>query len=255
MIGLACAWRAAQRGARVAVLERAEPPAGATNVAAGMLAPVGELTFGEPELLELTLASARALAASSSPSSRRPAGVATGYAPRGALHVALDRDEAAQLRRRHDLQRSLGLEAEWLAPRALPRARAGPDPVLRRRRPRGGRGRGRPAGPGPGPGRGAARGRRRAADRQRGRRRDLRRRAPGGVARPPAARSCAPGAVVLATAPGPGRRRGCRRGARPPVRPVKGEVVELRRRERRAALPSGSSPPSASTWCRAPTAA
>ena len=61
VIGLACAWRAAQRGARVAVLERGEPPAGATRVAAGMLAPVGELTFGEPELLELTLAAARAL--------------------------------------------------------------------------------------------------------------------------------------------------------------------------------------------------
>ena len=44
-------------GARVCVLERAEPPAGATNVAAGMLAPVGELTFGERELLELTLLS------------------------------------------------------------------------------------------------------------------------------------------------------------------------------------------------------
>ena len=59
IVGLSCAWRAARRGARVAVLDRAEPPAGATNVAAGMLAPVGELTFGEPELLELTLASAR----------------------------------------------------------------------------------------------------------------------------------------------------------------------------------------------------
>jgi glycine oxidase len=116
VIGLSCAWRAAQRGARVAVLERAEPPAGATNVAAGMLAPVGELTFGEPELLQLTLASAR----------RYPEFVAeleaatgegTGYSRQGALHIALDRDEAAQLRRVHELQRSLDLEAEWLPPR------------------------------------------------------------------------------------------------------------------------------------------
>ena len=36
----------------------------------------------------------------------------TGYRPTGALHVALDRDEAGELRRRHDLQRELGLEAE-----------------------------------------------------------------------------------------------------------------------------------------------
>jgi glycine oxidase len=115
-IGLSCAWRAAQRGARVIVLERAEPGAGATRVAAGMLAPVGELAFGEPELLEMTLAAAgqypefvAELEAAS--------GESTGYVRQGALHIALDRDEAAELRRVHDLQRSLGLEAEWLAPR------------------------------------------------------------------------------------------------------------------------------------------
>jgi glycine oxidase len=116
VIGLGCAWRLARRGARVAVVERGEPGCGATRVAAGMLAPVGELTFGEPDLLELTLAAARAypefvaeLEAAS--------GEKTGYEELGALHVALDRDEAAQLRRVHDLQRSLELEAEWLPPR------------------------------------------------------------------------------------------------------------------------------------------
>ena len=116
IVGLSCAWRAARRGARVAVLDRAEPPAGATNVAAGMLAPVGELSFGEPELLELTLASAR-LYPEFVAELEEATGESVGYARQGALHVALDRDEAAQLRRVHDLQRSLGLEAEWLPPR------------------------------------------------------------------------------------------------------------------------------------------
>jgi glycine oxidase len=116
VIGLSCAWRAAQRGARVAVIERAAPPAGATNVAAGMLAPVGELSFGEPELLRLTLASA-ALYPRFIAELEAASGVETGYSRQGALHVALDRDEAAQLRRVHELQRSLGLEAEWLPPR------------------------------------------------------------------------------------------------------------------------------------------
>ncbi|HEX6666251.1 MAG TPA: glycine oxidase ThiO [Solirubrobacterales bacterium] len=116
IVGLSCAWRAAQRGARVCVLERAEPPAGATNVAAGMLAPVGELTFGEPELLQMTLAAA-ALYPDFVAELEDASGVATGYARCGALHIALDRDEAAELRRVHDLQRSLGLEAEWLPPR------------------------------------------------------------------------------------------------------------------------------------------
>src|SRR5882672_4950333 len=58
VIGLSCAWRAAQAGGRIAVVERSRPPAGATRVAAGMLAPVGELAFGEPELLKMTLAAA-----------------------------------------------------------------------------------------------------------------------------------------------------------------------------------------------------
>jgi glycine oxidase len=115
-IGLCCAWRAAQRGAGVVVLDRADPPAGTTRVAAGMLAPIGELAFGEPQLLRMTLAAAE----------RYPdfvadleeaSGLSTGYARHGALHIALDRDEAAELRRVHDLQRSHGLGAEWLPPR------------------------------------------------------------------------------------------------------------------------------------------
>jgi len=116
VIGLGCAWRLAQGGARVAVLERGEPGGGATRVAAGMLAPVGELTFGEPELLELTLAAARLYPAFVA-ELEAASGESTGYERLGALHLALDRDEAAQLRRVHELQRSLELEAEWLPPR------------------------------------------------------------------------------------------------------------------------------------------
>jgi glycine oxidase len=116
VIGLSCAWRAAQRGARVAVLDRAAPPAGATRVAAGMLAPVGELAFGEPQLLEMTLASAE-LYPQFVAELEAASGENSGYTHQGALHIALDRDEAAELRRVHDLQRSLGLEAEWLPPR------------------------------------------------------------------------------------------------------------------------------------------
>ena len=114
VIGLASAWRAgpgAAPGSRV--LDRERPPAGATRVAAGMLAPVGELTFGEPELLELTLVAAE-LYPGFVAELEEASGLATGYEACGALHVALDRDEAAQLRRVHDLQRSLGLDAEWL---------------------------------------------------------------------------------------------------------------------------------------------
>ena len=59
-VGLAAAWSAARRGLRVVVVEASEPGAGATGVAAGMLAPVTEADFGEHELIELNLAGARA---------------------------------------------------------------------------------------------------------------------------------------------------------------------------------------------------
>src|SRR5947209_6980951 len=57
LIGLSVAWRAAQRGARVAVLEAGRIGGGASHVAAGMLAPVTEAEVGESgrRLLELSL--------------------------------------------------------------------------------------------------------------------------------------------------------------------------------------------------------
>ena len=115
-IGLACAWRAASRGLRVRVIERDEPGAGATHVAAGMLAPVGEANWGEAAMVRMSTASARDWPRFAA-ELERESGFESGYEPRGALHVALDRDEAEELRRRFDLMSSLDLGAEWLRPR------------------------------------------------------------------------------------------------------------------------------------------
>jgi glycine oxidase len=115
-IGLACAWRAAQRGLHVRVLEREEPGSGASGVAAGMLAPVGEATWGEDRLLGAALASHAAWPAFAAELVSE-SGVDSGFISGGAVHVALDRDEAAELRRRHELMTSLDLEAEWLGAR------------------------------------------------------------------------------------------------------------------------------------------
>jgi glycine oxidase len=115
-IGLAVAWRTAQRGLRTLVLDADEPAGGATGVAAGMLAPVTEADFGEEALLELNLESARrypAFVAELEEASGRPAG----YVRSGALNVAADRDQAEELARLHELQRSLGLDARWLGGR------------------------------------------------------------------------------------------------------------------------------------------
>jgi glycine oxidase len=115
VIGLAVAWRAAQRGMRVSVLERDRLGSGASGVAAGMLAPVGEATWGEDRLLEMALAAHRAWP-SFAEELRAESGTDVGYLAFGALHVALDPDEGAELRRRYELMRELGLEAEWLRP-------------------------------------------------------------------------------------------------------------------------------------------
>jgi glycine oxidase len=116
VIGLACAWRAAQRGASVCVLERARPAAGATGVAAGMLAPVGEASWGEENLLTLNRESLRRWPAFAD-ELESESGAEVEFAARGALHVALDRDEAEELRRRYELHRRLGLESDWLSGR------------------------------------------------------------------------------------------------------------------------------------------
>jgi glycine oxidase len=127
--GLASAWRAAQNGLRVVVFERGTPGCGASSVAAGMLAPVTETDFGEDELLRLNLESA-AMWPGFAAELEEATGMPTGYRADGAFVVAVDRDDAEELRRLHDLQRSLGLESEWLVPSAARAAEPGLAPRI-----------------------------------------------------------------------------------------------------------------------------
>jgi glycine oxidase len=127
--GLASAWRAAQTGLRVVVLERGGPGCGASSVAAGMLAPVTETDFGEDELLRLNLESASMWPAFAA-ELEEATGTTVGYQAGGALVVAVDRDDAEELRRLHELQRSLGLESEWLVPSAARAAEPGLAPRI-----------------------------------------------------------------------------------------------------------------------------
>jgi glycine oxidase len=113
VIGLACAWRAAKRGLRVCVIERDRPASGASAVAAGMLAPAGEASWGEEGLLAFNLAALRrwpGFAQELESDSGQP----VGFNEIGALHVALDRDESEELRRRFELHQRLELGSEWL---------------------------------------------------------------------------------------------------------------------------------------------
>ena len=129
LIGLSAAWEIAGRGAKVPVIEREVPGCGATRVAAGMLAPVGELDFGEPELLTMNLRS-RELYPDFIAAIESETGLDTGYRHTGALHVALDRDEAGELKRVMELQRSNGLDSTWLGPMAARELEPGVSPSL-----------------------------------------------------------------------------------------------------------------------------
>ena len=60
LAGLTSAWRAAQRGASVVLLERGELAGQASRAAAGMLAPAAEADLGERSLLALGLRAADA---------------------------------------------------------------------------------------------------------------------------------------------------------------------------------------------------
>lgn len=116
LIGLVTAWRAAQRGLRTAVADPAPGGAGATLVAAGMLAAVTELHYGEQALLALNLASARRYPAFTA-ELEEASGRDTGYRACGTLAVALDADDRAHLRELHALQQRSGLDSQWLTGR------------------------------------------------------------------------------------------------------------------------------------------
>ncbi|MEW2557319.1 glycine oxidase ThiO [Streptomyces griseorubiginosus] len=115
IIGLVTAWRAAQRGLRTAVADP-EPGGGAAQVAAGMLAAVTELHYGEQTLLGLNLASAHRYPDFAAELTELT-GHDLGYRRCGTLAVALDADDRAHLRELHALQRQSGLESEWLSGR------------------------------------------------------------------------------------------------------------------------------------------
>ncbi len=131
VIGLSIAWRAAARGLDIVVLERGGAGHGTSRHAAGMLAPIAEVTPGEEPLLELGLRSARLYPQFVS-DVKAAAGVDTvGYTTAGTLLVARDADEAEALERELALRHRFGLEVERLRPSEARRREPGLAPALR----------------------------------------------------------------------------------------------------------------------------
>lgn len=115
VIGLACAWRIAERGLTVTLVDPA-PGSGASHAAAGMLCPATEASYGEEPLLALGLESSRrwpGFAAAIQAESE----IDIGYRTEGTLALALDADDAEALEALFRFQESLGLTVERSGPR------------------------------------------------------------------------------------------------------------------------------------------
>ena len=113
IIGAAIAWRLATKDATVTLVDPA-PGLGATHAAAGMLAPVTELHYGEERLLRLNLESARRY-----PEFVAELGADVGYRRTGTVVAAWDAADLAALRDLARLHDSLGLTSEMLTAREL----------------------------------------------------------------------------------------------------------------------------------------
>jgi len=116
-IGAAVAWRCAQRGLAVTLVDPGGSR-GAWHTAAGMLAPVTELHYTETALLRLNLDSLARypeFAAELTEETNRP----TGFVASGTLQVAWDAADLTTLRDLHAFAGTLGVTTELVGARQL----------------------------------------------------------------------------------------------------------------------------------------
>ncbi|HTU85863.1 MAG TPA: glycine oxidase ThiO [Solirubrobacteraceae bacterium] len=131
VIGLAVAWRSAQRGLKVVVIDRAsEVGSGTTPIAAGMIAPISEAIAAEQPLMRLGLASARAYPEFVA-ELRESSGMDPGFLSCGTLFGARDPDEAEALTRELALRERLRLPARRLLASEARRLEPALTPTLR----------------------------------------------------------------------------------------------------------------------------
>jgi glycine oxidase len=113
VIGLACAYRLAEQGASVAVID-SSGSRGASWAAAGMLAPISEATFGEEDLVRLNLVAVPRFVRFAAELEART-GMSVGMREDGTLAVGFNTDDRAALDRLTEFRLSLGLRTERLS--------------------------------------------------------------------------------------------------------------------------------------------
>jgi len=116
VIGLGIAWRLAQRGAAVTLFDRAAAGSGASHAAAGMLAACAEAEPGEEKLIALGRRS-QALWPDFAAELEKLTGQPVDLRREGTLVVALTADDQARIQHHLEFQHSLELPVEWISAR------------------------------------------------------------------------------------------------------------------------------------------
>jgi glycine oxidase len=115
VVGLGIAWRLAANGASVAVFDRGAAGAGATHAAAGMLAACCEAEPGEEALIALGRESQARWPAFAA-ELLQASGIDVELRTEGTLMVALTADDQARLHHHLGFQQKLGLPLQWITP-------------------------------------------------------------------------------------------------------------------------------------------
>jgi glycine oxidase len=114
VIGLGIAWRLAARGASVAVFDKGTAGAGASHAAAGMLAACSEAEPGEEALVTLGRESQARWPAFAA-ELEQASGIDVDLRREGTLVVALTADDQARLNHQLVFQQKLGLPLQWIS--------------------------------------------------------------------------------------------------------------------------------------------
>ena len=116
VIGLGIGWQLAKTDASVTIYEQAKAGRAASWAAAGMLAPLAEAHTEEPDLLKLGCQSL-AVYPQWVQELETDAEMSIGYRVEGTLIVGLEPDDTHQLQHLYTAQQDLGLDVTWLTGR------------------------------------------------------------------------------------------------------------------------------------------
>jgi glycine oxidase len=114
VIGLSIGWRLAKAGVAVEIFERGQAGQGASRAAAGMLAAGSEVEPGENQLFAL-LARSQQMWPDFAAKLAQASGIDVELRTEGTLSVALSQDDAGRLRQTFALQQRLGVDSQWLS--------------------------------------------------------------------------------------------------------------------------------------------